>query len=65
MKTKTATKFRFLVAGPVPGFQTEIQEWTTASNEAQATKQVAIRLQQKFRVPIYLGNCKVIRGSKI
>lgn len=51
---------RFLVSGPVPGFPSAIREWTSAMNEEQALKQVALRLQKKYpNIKIYLGNCAV------
>ncbi len=54
---------RFLVSGPVPGFKNEIREWTSAMNEAQALRQVAERLKEKHKVPVYLGNCTVTKGE--
>ncbi|MFY9457934.1 MAG: hypothetical protein WAP23_03350 [Candidatus Spechtbacterales bacterium] len=57
--------YRFLVSGPVPGFRNEIREWTSEMNEAQALKQVALRLQKRHPgVRIYLGNCTVTLGKE-
>ncbi len=50
---------KFLVSGPVPGFKDEINLWTSAVSEEQALLQIQKRLEKKFEVPIYLGNCTV------
>ncbi len=56
---------RFLVSGPVPGFPNGIREWTSAMNEAQAVKQVALRLERKYPdIRIYLGNCTVTKKKE-
>lgn len=54
---------RYLVSGPVVGFHHEIREWTSAASERQALLQIQRRLEKKFNVPVYLGDCTVTKGG--
>ena len=52
---------RFLIVGPAPGFVNGVREYTSAMSEKQAFVQVLKRLEKKYRIRIYLGDCRAIK----
>ena len=54
---------RFLIVGPAPGFVNGVREYTNAMSEKQAFVQVRKKLEEKYRIQIYLGDCKAIKQN--
>ena len=56
--------YGFLVHGPAPGFPNGVHERTSAMNEEQALKQIALRMQKRHPdMKVYLGNCIVTKSK--
>ena len=50
----------FCVEGWIgPPNHIEVEEYVCSSSEAQALKVVAIRLEERYKKKVYIGNCSI------